>query len=73
MNWEIWVPIILAVLLLVAGGYIRKLIKETSEFFDVLKDAIEDGNVTPTEMAKIIKEAGDVKDAIVEIVRAVKR
>ncbi len=73
MNWEIYIPIILMVLLLIAGGYIRKLVKEIHEFFSVLNQAIADGDITPAEMVKIIKEAKDVKDAIISIVKAVQK
>ncbi len=73
MDWQIYVPIILMVLLLIAGGYIRKLIKEIHEFFSVLNQAVADGDITPTEMIKIIKEAKDVKDAIISIVKAIQK
>ena len=73
MNWEIIAPIVLTILLLFAGGYIRKLIKEAHEFFAVLQDAIEDGKITPGEMVKIIKEAKDLKNALLEIAKALQR
>lgn len=71
MEWQMIVSLALAVLLLVAGGYIRKLINETSELFNVIKDAIADGEVTPKELAKIVKEAADVKIAAMEILKLI--
>ena len=73
MSWEIVIPIILMVLLLIAGGYIRKLVKEIHEFFSVLNQAISDGDITPEEMIQILKEAKDVKNAIMEIVKAINK
>jgi len=59
-------------LLLVAGGYIRKLIKEVKEFFDVIHLALQDKDITAKELASIIKEASDIKTVVLEIVKKVR-
>ena len=59
--------IITTVLALLGAGIITKLacvIKETKELFIVLSDAVADGEITAKELAQIIKEAVDVKEAV---------
>jgi len=65
--------IVVTVLLLVAGGYIRKLAKEIKDFVTVCHEALEDGKVSPDELANIIKEAKDVKNAVLEITQVIVR
>ena len=73
MSWESITLIILGVLILIAGGYIRKLVKEFKEFFDVCHDALRDGSISPEELAYIIKEAKDIKTAVIDIVNALNK
>lgn len=65
--------IVLAVLLVVAGGYIRLLAKELKELISTISRAIEDKRITRTELKAIIKEAMDVKDVIFRIHQLVVR
>lgn len=44
------------------------LVKELIDLKNAIKDALEDGRVTPLEMAKIVKEAADVILAIAPII-----
>jgi len=71
IDWSIVIPIILALLLLVAGGYIKKLTKEIKELVDVVSWALDDDAVDDAELASIIKEAKDVGASIKEIAMAV--
>ena len=73
MDWELIVPIILTILLLIAGGFIKKLSKEAKELFGAIQNAVEDGEVTPKELTNIIKEARDVKDAALSIAKLIAR
>lgn len=69
MDWQVIVWVVLVVLLALAGGYIKKLVKEMKEFFDVLHDAFADSKISDEELAKIIKEAKDVKEAVLAITK----
>ena len=71
MNWEQIILIVLGILLLIAGGYIRRLVKEIKEFFEVVHSALEDRKISSKELALIIKEAKDIKGVISDIVKAV--
>ena len=59
--------VIVAILLLIASGYIKKLVGQMKELVDVVSQALEDDEITKEELAQIIKEAKDVKDVVVEI------
>lgn len=63
--------IILTVLLIAAGGYIRLLAKEMKELISTISCAIEDRHVTRAELKAIIKETNDVKDVILKISRLI--
>ena len=63
--------IVLTVLLIAAGGYIKLLAKELKELISTVALAIEDKKVTRAELKAIIKEASDVKAIIVELARLV--
>lgn len=65
--------IVLTVLLVAAGGYIKLLAKEMKELFSTIALAIEDKQVTRAELQAIIKEAMDVKDVIRKITQLVAR
>ena len=65
--------IVLTVLLIVAGGYIKLLAKEMKELISTISRAIEDKHVTRAELKAIIKEAMDVKDVIARITQLVAR
>ena len=69
MTWEIGVMLGLMALALFMGGYIGKLLKEIREFCDVVIQAMEDGQIDSLEVAQIIKESKDVKEATIEIAR----
>ena len=71
MNWEQIILIVLGILLLIAGGYIRRLVKEIKEFFEVVHSTLEDRKISSKELALIIKEAKDIKGVISDIVKAV--
>ena len=71
MNWEILAPIILTIVLLIAGGYIRRLLIDTRNLIDVIIDAIADGEVDDKELASILTKwrllSISIKDVIQEI------
>ena len=73
MNWELVIGVALVVILLVAGGYIRKLLKEIKELVDCIVLAIQDDKVDDTELAQIIKEMKDVGASVKEIIMAIAR
>jgi len=73
MNWELIIGVALVIILLLAGGYIRKLLKEIKELVDCIVLAIEDDKVDDTELAQIIKEMKDVGASVKEIVMAIAR
>lgn len=66
--------IVTTVLALLGAGIITKLarvIREMKEFFGVLSGALEDRMITSTELARIVKEACDVKDAAMAVVAVI--
>ena len=69
MDWQTILLIVFGVLLVIGGGYIRKLVKEIKEFWVVVGDALEDGDITKEELVEIFKEAKDVKTVIMEIIK----
>jgi len=71
INWELVVGVVLVLILLLAGGYIRKLLKEIKELVDCIVLAIEDDKVDDTELAQIIKEMKDVGASVKEIIMAI--
>ena len=71
INWEMVIGVALVVVLLLAGGYIRKLLKEIKELIDCIVLAIQDDKVDDTELAQIIKEMKDVGASVKEIVMAI--
>ena len=73
MNGETIAIIVISVLLMVAGGYIKRLIDELHQLVTVIKDALEDGTVTAEELALIFKEAKDVKQVLFEIIKLIAR
>jgi len=75
MNIE-WVDVafvVSAVLLLIAGGYIKQLSKEIKELAMIFSAAMDDSKISKKELAKIIKEAKDVKAVILDIARHLQR
>jgi len=68
---KIALPIILIVLLALAGGYIKKLVKETKGLIDVVSEAIEDDTIDDREIAMILEAGKDVGKAIIEIVKLI--
>ena len=73
MDWQTITLIILVVLLLLAGGYIKRLMKEIKDLVSCFTEAIQDDNISKEELAQIIKEAKEARDVIVEIVQLVIR
>ena len=73
MEWQEVALIVLGVLVLLAGGYIQRLVKETKDLVDVFSDAIADKKVTKEELGSIIKEFRDVKAITLEIVGLLNR
>ncbi len=73
MDWELILLIIVTIALLVAGGYIKRLVKEIREFIDVTHKALADQKISSKELASIIKEAGDIGEVIKEIIKRVGR
>jgi len=71
-NWRVALAVAIALLfVLTFGGYYWKLKREVAEFIEVIKLAIEDGDVNDLELAKIIKEGKDVGRTLKEITFAV--
>ena len=69
MDWQIVIWIIMVLLLALAGGYIKKLVKESKELFEALHDAFADDRIDDVELAKIIKEGRDVKEILFSIAK----
>ena len=65
------VLIVAVVLLLLCGGYIKRLTKEIKDLVDCFSTAIEDDEITKEELDKIIKEAKDVGGVITEILKLI--
>lgn len=73
MDWQI---IALVLLTAIAGGLfakLRRVQKEFSEFVGDMKTALEDGKITGEELTHILKEAEDVKDAVVAVAQLFKK
>ena len=76
MDWQVIAGIVLVIVVVGLGAYLRhfaKLLKETGEFLIALSDAIEDGRITPDEASKLLREAKDTKNAFIELVRLIQR
>lgn len=71
MEWTDIALIVVAVLLILAGGYIKRLTKEIKELVDVFSEAIADKKITREELKSIIKEANDIKATAWEIISAI--
>jgi len=75
MDWAVVIPSILtvglALAMLIAGGCIGRLRKESGEFIDVIRAALKDDVITPEEWQELLREGKDVQDSIVEILHAV--
>ena len=71
MNWELIISVALVVVLLLAGGYIRKRFNQIKELVDCIVLAIQDDKVDDAELAQIIKEMKDVGASVKEIIMAI--
>uniref|UniRef100_A0A6M3JLC5 Uncharacterized protein n=1 Tax=viral metagenome TaxID=1070528 RepID=A0A6M3JLC5_9ZZZZ len=67
MDWVEIAAIAVTIVAIVLGGKLKKLAKEIKELFATIEDALEDEDISPEEIKSIIKEANDVKTAILEI------
>ena len=68
MDWNIIIPLVLSALLLLSGGYIKRLADETKELLTAISAAIEDDEIDNKELAQIIKEGKDVKTVFADII-----
>ena len=73
MSWSEIAFIICAVLLLIGGGHIRRLVNETKDLVDVIAEALEDNSISNEELLSIVKEAKDVKSVILDIIKLIVR
>jgi len=73
MDWTDIGIIITSVLLLLAGGYIRKLTQEIKELIDAIIRALLDNHITKDELATILAEAKDVKNVALSIAKVITR
>jgi len=71
IDWSIVALAVVASALAFAGGYIKRLIKETKELITAVADAIEDDNIDDLELACIIRQAKDVGLVVKDIVRLI--
>ena len=72
LQWiEIAFPIALAALafIITYAVYLKKLVKEGKELYEVVKDALADRQITKTELQQIFKEAEDVGQVVIEITK----
>ncbi len=73
MDWFVVITVALIILGAVLSGQLwlklKRIMRETREFFDILTDALEDDNVSSAEMAAIIKEAKDIGSASIELAK----
>jgi len=65
-TYEI-VILVLTVVLILVGGYARRVVKELKDLVDVTSLAIQDNKITRHELKDILKEGADVKTAFIEI------
>jgi hypothetical protein len=72
MEWSEIALLVVGILLLLAGGYIKELIGQIKELVDAVAAAIEDGEVNDIEVARILREAKDVREAIMAIVALIR-
>ena len=73
MEWQEITLIVLVVILMLAGGYIKRLTKEIKDLVDAFSEAIADKKITKEELDKILKEADDIRKVILEIAKLVAR
>ena len=74
MNWELIALIAVVVLgSLSAWAGFKKLINEVKDLMVVVADAIEDDQIDSIELAKILKEVGDIGKAYLEIAKLFNR
>ena len=59
--------LVLMIVLAIAGGKLRAVIKEAHELLDVVDDALADNKISQAELSQIVKEAKDVGTAILAI------
>ena len=71
MDWTLIIATVFSFLLTTVGGvwvgYVikgAKVAKEAGDLMTVAGQALEDKNVTPEEIAQILKEYNDLKEAI---------
>jgi len=67
MNWEQIALIIVLVLLILSGGYIKKLSKEIKELIITFDNAIQDDNIDADEWHAILQEGNDVFRVVKDI------
>ena len=67
MNWEQIALIIVLVLLILSGGYIKKLSKEIKELIITFDNAIQDDNIDADEWHAILQEGNDVFKVVKDI------
>jgi hypothetical protein len=72
MEIETIISIVLGILLLVAGGIIKKVWSELKAFIDAVAEAIADNEVNDAEIVNIINHwkafGGSVKELIASII-----
>ena len=67
MEWTEIALIIVLVLLVLSGGYIKRLSKEIKELIVTFDDAIQDGNIDEGEWHAILQEGNDVFKVVKDI------
>jgi len=67
MDLQIIALVVVTILLLVAGGWIKRLLGEIKDLVDAVVLALEDNEVSKEEILEIMGEAKDVGRIAVEI------
>jgi len=73
MEWELIALVVVTILMLCAGGYIKRLVGDVKHLVDAISDAIEDGQVNDQEIALIIKRARVLGESLREVTNQILR
>ena len=80
MEWKEIALIVFVIISAVLGvgwklyaRHMAGLLRESGEFLQVAGDALVDGEITPAELARIIKEAMDVQSAFASLLLLIRR
>ncbi len=71
MDWQEIALIVILVLLILAGGYIKKLSGAVKALIVCFDEALQDDQITKEEWAEILKRGKDVFTVVADITKLV--